>query len=120
VGNLLRQKGHEVFTAFNVASALETLHRESVDVLLSDIGLPDGTGYDLMERARLIQPLTGIALSGFGMAEDITRAFHSGFVHHMIKPVNFDQLESVLNRITAKSMFQPTSIALPESRRETC
>ena len=105
----MRHKGHEVFTACNVASALETLQRESVDVLLSDIGLPDGTGYDLMERARVLQPLTGIALSGFGMAEDITHAFNSGFVHHMIKPVNFDQLESVLHRITSKGTFRRTS-----------
>jgi PAS domain S-box-containing protein len=109
VGNLLRVKGHEVFTALNVAAALEILGRESIDVLLSDIGLPDGSGCDLMERARRLQPLTGIALSGFGMAEDITRAYDSGFAYHMIKPVNFEQLESVLRRITSKETFKKAS-----------
>ena len=109
IGNLLRVKGHEVFTALNVAAALEILGRESIDVLLSDIGLPDGSGCDLMERARLLQPLTGIALSGFGMAEDIKRAYDSGFAHHMIKPVNFEQLESVLRRITSKETFKKAS-----------
>ena len=105
LANLLRAKGHEVLTAMNIASAFETLGRESFDVLLSDIGLPDGTGYDLMERAKVLQPLIGIALSGFGTAEDIARATESGFAHHLIKPVNFDQLEAALARVTSKKTF---------------
>ncbi len=109
LGNLLRGKGHEVSTAVNVATALETLSCKTIDVLLSDIGLPDGTGYQLMEQAKSFQPLIGIALSGFGMAEDIDRAFEAGFSHHMIKPVNFDQLETVLRRITSKSVFSSRS-----------
>jgi PAS domain S-box-containing protein len=103
---LLRVKGHEVFGAGNVASALKTLCNESIDVLVSDLGLPDGTGCDLMMRAQAIQPLTGIALSGFGMAEDITRAINAGFSHHLIKPVNFEQLEVVLNRVASKRTFR--------------
>lgn len=110
IANLLRANGHEVFSAINVATALEVLNAEPIDVLLSDIGLPDGTGYELIERAKLIQPLTGIALSGFGMAEDIARAFDCGFAHHMIKPVNFEQLESVLRRITAKGVFKAAPV----------
>jgi CheY-like chemotaxis protein/predicted acetyltransferase len=103
---LLRVKGHEVFGASNVASALKTLCNESIDVLLSDLGLPDGTGCDLMMRAQAIQPLTGIALSGFGMAEDITRAINAGFSHHLIKPVNFERLEVVLSRVASKCTFR--------------
>jgi len=109
ISNLLTVKGYEVFSAMNVASALEVLHRESIDVLLSDIGLPDGTGYALMESAKSIQPFTGIAFSGFGMAEDVKRAFDSGFAHHMIKPISFDRLESILRQIIAKDVFKKTS-----------
>lgn len=119
IANLLAVKGHEVFSAINVSGAMEILNRETIDVLLSDIGLPDGTGYDLMERAKTLQPLTGIALSGFGMAEDITRAFDCGFAHHMIKPVSFEQLDTVLHRLTSKGTFQksfsPISTPLPVS-----
>ena len=111
LGSLLRAKGHDVFIAMNVATALQVLSRQSVDVLLSDIGLPDGTGYQLMERAKALQPLVGIALSGFGMADDIARAIDSGFAHHMIKPVNFDQLEAVLRRVTSKATFAGRSPA---------
>jgi signal transduction histidine kinase/ActR/RegA family two-component response regulator len=102
LANLLRAKGHDVLTAMNVASALETLGRESTDVLLSDIGLPDGTGYELMEQAKTVQPLIGIALSGFGMAEDVLRSSRSGFAHHLIKPVNVEQLEAALVGVLAK------------------
>jgi signal transduction histidine kinase/ActR/RegA family two-component response regulator len=105
LANLLRIKGHEVLTAMDVGSALETLSRESIDVLLSDIGLPDGTGYDLMERAKTFQRFMGIALSGFGTAEDILRATDSGFAHHLIKPVNVDQLQAVLARVKSKRTF---------------
>jgi signal transduction histidine kinase/CheY-like chemotaxis protein len=110
LADLLRAKGHEVLTAMDVASALETLNRESTDVLLSDIGLPDGTGYDLIERAKVLQPLIGIALSGFGTAEDISRATESGFAHHLIKPVNFDQLEAALARVTSKRTFVGSAV----------
>jgi CheY-like chemotaxis protein len=72
-----------------------------------------------MERAKRLQPLTGIALSGFGMAEDIDRAFAAGFVHHMIKPISFEQLDSVLRRLTSKDTFKqsstPISTPLPIS-----
>lgn len=110
LANLLRRKGHEVLTAINASSALEILSRESTDVLLSDIGLPDKSGYDLMERAKVLQPLIGIALSGFGTAEDIARATQSGFAHHMIKPVNFEQLEAALARVTSKRAFEGETI----------
>jgi DNA-binding NtrC family response regulator len=90
----------------NVASALEVLSRETIDVLLSDIGLPDGSGCGLMERAKLVQPLIGIALSGFGTAEDISNATEAGFSHHLIKPIDFNQLETVLVRLTSNELFQ--------------
>ena len=106
LANLLRKKKHEVFTAGNVANALEIVSRETVDVLVSDIGLPDASGYELMERARSIQPLVGIALSGFGTAEDVTQAIESGFAHHLIKPVDFNRLEAVLAQLTAKGVFK--------------
>jgi len=105
LANLLRARGHEIFTAVNVATGLEVLSRESVDVLLSDIGLPDGTGYGLMERAKALQPLTGIAISGFGTAEDVARAIEAGFAHHLVKPVNFNQVEVALARVMPKRAF---------------
>ncbi len=106
IGSLLRRKGHEVFTASNVSSAIEVLAHEAIDLLLSDIGLPDGTGYELMERGKALQPLTGVAFSGFGMSQDIARALDCGFAYHMVKPLNFEQLESVLRQVRPKNVFK--------------
>ena len=88
--------------AGSVASALELAKSFEFDVLVSDIGLPDGTGVDLLRKLREIPgkaPLCGIALSGFGMDEDIARSKDAGFIQHLTKPVDFAQLQQSLMRI---------------------
>jgi signal transduction histidine kinase/ActR/RegA family two-component response regulator len=106
LARLLKAKGHEVLTAIDVTSGMEAATRENVDVLLSDIGLPDGTGYELIGRAKALQSFVGIAISGFGTAEDIRRATEAGFAHHLLKPVNFEHLEAILARVTPKDAFE--------------
>ena len=60
---------------------------QDFDVLVSDIGLPDGSGVDLIRQLRHERPIFGIALTGFGMEEDIRRSHQGGFEYHLIKPV---------------------------------
>jgi signal transduction histidine kinase len=98
---LLRKRGHNVATAASVAQAVGLLDRERFDALISDIGLPDGTGCDIMRAAKERQSLRGIALSGFGMDEDIRRSKEAGFDHHLIKPVDFQELETFLGAIAS-------------------
>jgi CheY-like chemotaxis protein len=65
--------------------------------VISDIGLPDGDGYTLMTELRLAQPdLIGIAISGYGMEEDLYRSRAVGFATHLIKPIQIGDLERVL------------------------
>ncbi|MBC8145896.1 MAG: response regulator, partial [bacterium] len=64
-----------------------------------DIGLPDGSGLELMQKIRAIKDLPGIALSGFGMEEDIRRSREAGFSEHLIKPVNFQALQDAIRRV---------------------
>src|SRR5690606_18496870 len=64
----------------------------------SDIGLPDGTGVDLMLELKKRNPLPGIALSGFGMQQDIDRSREAGFIEHLTKPVSFTELQAVIAR----------------------
>jgi CheY-like chemotaxis protein len=68
--------------------------------LISDIGLPETSGYELVREAKRRQPLKGIALSGHGMDEDVRRSVDAGFDHHLTKPINFQELESVLEKIS--------------------
>jgi PAS domain S-box-containing protein len=96
---LLRKRGHIVATADSSQGALQTLEGGQFDVLISDIGLPDGNGYELVREAKKRQPLKGIALSGFGMEEDLRVGKEAGFDYHLTKPVEFQKLEGVLREI---------------------
>jgi CheY-like chemotaxis protein len=94
--NLLRRRGYHVQSARSVESALELAAHERFDVLVSDIGLPDGSGIDLMERLAVDRPLFGIALTGFGMEDDVRRSHEVGFHHHLIKPVDLNRLDALI------------------------
>jgi signal transduction histidine kinase/DNA-binding response OmpR family regulator len=102
---LLERVGYEVRTASSVAGALESATRDRFDLLISDIGLPDGSGLDLLRRLREDlangRPVKAIALSGFGMEDDLRRSREAGFVEHLTKPVNIEQLEAVIQQLTA-------------------
>ena len=73
--------------------------RPRFDALISDIGLPDSSDYELVREAKQRQPLKGIALSRFGAEEDIRRSIEAGFDYHSTKPVSFQDLRSLLQRI---------------------
>jgi PAS domain S-box-containing protein len=96
---LLRKRGHVVSTADSSQAALTILDSVKFDVLISDIGLPDGNGYDLVREAKKRQSLKGVALSGFGMEEDLRVGKEAGFDYHLTKPVEFQKLEGVLREI---------------------
>ena len=96
---LLERHGYHVITASSVESALRVMEREEVDLLVSDIGLPDGTGLDIMRQLRRDGKIKGIALSGFGMEEDIRKSLEAGFSEHLAKPVNFKVLHESVRRL---------------------
>lgn len=101
---LLRRAGHDVVPANTVASALAAAASEAkFDLVISDLGLPDGTGNGLMEQLRARYQLRGIALTGYGMEEDLERSRLSGFVSHLIKPVDFSQLRRALAPFEAEA-----------------
>jgi PAS domain S-box-containing protein len=93
-----RGEGYRVSTAGSVAAAMKLAMREKFDVVVSDIGLPDASGYDLMRELRDLYKLSGIALSGYGMESDIRKSREVGFVDHIVKPVDLTQLSTALRR----------------------
>jgi len=94
---LLEQLGHTVFSSPTLVGALEVLRATRSDVLISDIGLPDGNGWDLMTRLGDHRPPYAIAMSGFGMSSDRQRSLNVGYRHHLLKPVEPNQLERLLD-----------------------
>jgi CheY-like chemotaxis protein len=96
---LLERDGHRVFGATTVAEALTRAATCECDLLISDLDLPDGTGFDVMSEVRLRYGWPGIAVSGYGMEADLRRSADCGFAKHLVKPVDLWQLRDAL-RIT--------------------
>ena len=99
---LLERHGYCVRVANTVSGALEAASGEGFDLLISDIGLPDGTGLDLITNLRSrLGTIKGIALSGFGMEADIQRSKAAGFAEHLTKPIDLNRLQAVIRELTA-------------------
>ena len=99
---LLERRGYKVRTADSVGSALAEVRGEEFDLMISDIGLPDGSGLDLMRTIKAEgRDLKAVALSGFGMEEDIRRSMEAGFHEHLTKPVGVQKLQEVIHRLLA-------------------
>ena len=100
---LLRLRGYYLESASNVQSALDLIAQDQFDVLISDLGLPDGSGIDLIRRVQSDRPVLGIALTGFGMEEDIRKSREAGFKHHLVKPIDLNKLDSIIQEVAAAS-----------------
>ncbi len=107
---LLGNRGYNITSLATVASALEVIAREQFDLLLCDLGLPDATGFDFIEKVRQTHNTPAIALTGFGMQQDVERALQAGFDAHLTKPVNLQKLE-----ITMWKLLQDHSKPLVDS-----
>jgi PAS domain S-box-containing protein len=104
---LLKRAGHEVTLARSIREARELITSNSqlspdrdFNILISDLGLPDGTGHDLMrDLANHHHPIPGIALSGYGMKDDIRDSMEAGFSRHITKPVDWQELKVAIQKI---------------------
>ena len=101
LSRLLTHFGHRVVTTGTVANAKQIVGSDQIDVLLCDIGLPDGSGYEVAAQARAKRRIKAIALTGFGTERDVLRSKEAGFDFHLVKPVNFQELQSVLDQLAA-------------------
>lgn len=99
LAKLLAASHYVVKTASSVEAALQLADAERFDIVVSDLGLPDGTGYELMRQIRDRHGIKGIALSGYGMEEDQRRSREAGFLEHVVKPVDVSHLASVIQRV---------------------
>jgi PAS domain S-box-containing protein len=96
MAQLVRSLGHEVTVVGLVADALAATQSITFDLIVSDVGLPDGTGLDFVKAFREHSDAPAVALTGFGTDEDVRRCLDAGFTSHLTKPVNFGQLEQLI------------------------
>jgi CheY-like chemotaxis protein len=102
---LLGRSGHTIVTANSVETASHIVSSSDghpIDLLICDIGLPDGSGIDVLRELRARQPdVHAIALSGYGMDDDVRRSIDAGFARHLTKPVDSEMLEGAIEELIA-------------------
>ena len=102
LSNLLGRSGHEIITAGTVAEAVKLLENVRVNVLLSDLGLPDGDGLELVAKAKAVKPaIKAVALTARESIADYRRGQKAGFDHYLTKPFDFHELRSLLAVVKA-------------------
>lgn len=98
---ILKRQGHSVLAVESAKSALEAAAAQVFDLVISDLGLADQSGLELMALLRDRHSLRGIAVSGYGMEDDVRRCREAGFLHHMTKPIDPDHLLQFLQGLGA-------------------
>lgn len=99
---VLKLSGHSVIHAGDVATAMKLARETSFDLLLSDLGLPDASGLDLLQGLRAAGfNLPAIALSGYGQEQDLRQSREAGFARHLVKPVDLMALEAAIHDLTS-------------------
>ena len=96
ISRYLESMGHTVLSAKSMTEALTALPTADCEVLISDIGLPDGDGWELLRNAQLPRPVYAIAMSGFGMNADRVKSKAAGYRHHLLKPFVPRELDDAL------------------------
>ncbi len=110
MADLLRTLSYDVTVAGSVAAGLaaaEAIQGAGIDLVVSDLGLPDGSGLDLMRELSRRYGLRGIALSGYGMEEDLRNSRAAGFERHLTKPVSLQELEAALREFAPVTAGRP-------------
>jgi CheY-like chemotaxis protein len=96
----LEQSGHIVLSASSKAEALQEIPGANCHVLISDINLPDGDGWELIREIEKLRPFYAIAISGYGMRADRDMSAEAGFRHHLVKPIFPEKLDALLEEAT--------------------
>jgi PAS domain S-box-containing protein len=97
LAHLLARRNYKVTPVGSLAEARSIVCKIKFNLLISDIGLPDGNGCELMEELKKNSRLKGIALTGYGMEHDVSRSYAAGFTAHLTKPVRMESLDDALN-----------------------
>jgi len=91
--------GHITETAGTMKAALDAAADSAFDLVITDIGLPDGDGWELMRQLRERGPVRAVAMSGYGWKEDLEKSRAAGFEAHLLKPLKIAELENVLRKM---------------------
>jgi CheY-like chemotaxis protein len=103
LAQMFRKWGYTVRTADCVQSALAEAAKGPFDLLVSDLGLPDGSGLEIMHQVKNLYGISGVAISGFGTEDDIRQSHAAGFEEHLVKPVTINALRETVQRVSSEA-----------------
>ncbi len=104
MARLLRGQGFDVIKAESVAAAVAAHDGRPIDLLVSDLTLPDGSGHDVIRQLRARMPsLRGIAVSGHGSDDDRAASLAAGFARHVTKPIDFTSFVRVCREVLGEA-----------------
>lgn len=109
IQRLLEASSHRITSAGTAQDALDLAEKANFDLVISDLGLPDLSGHELMRRLHARTGVPGIALSGYGMENDLEESRKAGFKYHLTKPVSFDRLKSFIAEFSANRQNVPAT-----------
>jgi CheY-like chemotaxis protein len=112
---ILSQKGHSVKGVADGKAALALAGSQAFDLVISDLGLPGLSGTELMTILRERYSLRGVALSGYGMEEDIRKSKAAGFDYHLTKPVDPARIDQLLADLTREIHRTNLAVTKPAS-----
>lgn len=96
LARLVEARGFNVLTAASAAAARQVAAEKRVGFVITDLGLTDGDGWELMAELHQRLGVTGAAVSGFGQPADLERSRTAGFIMHLVKPISIHQLDTLL------------------------
>ena len=99
MARLLSRRGFQVLLATSCQTALEAAAQNRFDLIVSDLGLPDGSGLTLLGKLREFRAVPAIALSGYGMEENVQQSRAAGYDEHLTKPIDFSLLTRTIGRL---------------------
>jgi DNA-binding response OmpR family regulator len=100
MARLLTYHGHQVQTAASVGEALSAWRGGQFDLLITDIGLPDGSGLNILRALSESHPVKAIVISGLGLDEQLQESREAGIAEHLVKPVSLNVLQASIRRLT--------------------
>ncbi len=104
LARLLTRNQYHVTTACRYDEGLAKARGGTFDLIISDLGLPDGSGLNLIAEIRQFCVAPAIALSGYGMEEDVAKTLAAGFNRHLTKPVTFPVLLASIRQLMSAAV----------------
>ena len=103
LAKLLAHYGHTVSIASTAADARRLAAASRFELVLCDLGLPDGDGADLLAEIQAMYPVAGVAISGYGMEQDVARSLDAGFTTHLLKPCGLERLMQAIEQAVVRA-----------------